>query len=130
MNYQHQIHFTPAEATLLLDEVIPKLEEIRDAKRSLDRQGYDIRGHHLFAGMGTNGTSHYPKGVDTVITLFRELATRGVVVKDMDRGLIDFPAIRENGEEVYLCYELGEETIAYWHTIDDGYHGRRPLSEF
>lgn len=130
MNYQHSIHFTPDEAIDLLGEVVPKLREIREAKQSLDRQGYDLRGHHLFAGMGTNGTSQYPEKVDLLIALFRDLTSRGLLIKDMERGLVDFPAIRENGEEVYLCYELSESTIAYWHPVDSGFHGRRPLSEF
>ena len=130
MDYQHSIHFTPDEANHLLEEVVPKLQQIREAKESLDRQGYDIRGHHLFAGMGTNGTSQYPENVDRLIALFRDLTARGILIKDMERGLVDFPAIRENGDEVYLCYELSESTIGYWHPIDSGFHGRRPLSEF
>ncbi len=130
MNYRHAIHFTPTEAADLLEEVVLKLEAIRDAKRALDESGYDIRGHHFFAGMGTNGVRRYPKEVDRLIGHFRELSTLGILVKDMERGLIDFPAIRENGEEVYLCYHLGEESIGYWHSIEEGYPGRTPLSEF
>ena len=50
----------------------------------------------------------------------------GIVVRDIDRGLIDFPAIRDQ-REVYLCWELDEERIAFWHDLESGYGGRRPL---
>jgi hypothetical protein len=55
-----------------------------------------------------------------------QLQALGVVVKDLDRGLIDFPHRRE-GREVYLCWEYGEERIDYWHETDSGYSGRQPL---
>jgi hypothetical protein len=50
----------------------------------------------------------------------------GAVVKDLDSGLVDFPALRR-GEEVLLCWQLGEDEIAYWHEIDSGFADRRPL---
>jgi hypothetical protein len=51
----------------------------------------------------------------------------GVIVKDADRGLVDFPALRENGEEVLLCWQVGEDEIAYWHGLEEGFAGRKPL---
>jgi len=50
----------------------------------------------------------------------------GVEVKDVDEGLVDFPALRR-GETVLLCWRLGEDEIGYWHTAEDGFDGRRPL---
>jgi hypothetical protein len=50
----------------------------------------------------------------------------GGQVKDLDRGLVDFPALHE-GEEVLLCWELGEEEVAHWHGLEEGFAGRRPL---
>ena len=55
-----------------------------------------------------------------------EFARREIVLRDLDRGLIDFPAIRD-GEEVYLCWIDGEADIGYWHELDAGFRGRRPL---
>ncbi|TML32039.1 MAG: DUF2203 family protein, partial [Actinobacteria bacterium] len=55
-----------------------------------------------------------------------ELERLGVVVKDLDRGLVDFPALRGD-EEVLLCWEVGEDEIAYWHGVDEGFAGRKPL---
>jgi hypothetical protein len=56
----------------------------------------------------------------------QELSALGVHVKDLERGLVDFPALRE-GEEVLLCWQLGEDEVAYWHGLDDGFAGRQPL---
>ena len=52
----------------------------------------------------------------------------GCLVKDLDEGLVDFPTLR-GGEEVYLCWKLGEEHIGYWHGIEEGFSGRKPLDE-
>ena len=103
------------------------LEEMREAKRKLDEIGYDLRGHRFFASMGTNGTKPYPETVNRVIDIFRDLTTKGVLIKDMNQGLIDFPAIGSDGHEVYLCYMLGEETINFFHGVEDGFAGRRSV---
>ena len=50
----------------------------------------------------------------------------GLLVKDLDAGLVDFPSVRD-GEEVLLCWRLGEDEVAFWHGYDDGFAGRRPL---
>ncbi len=127
MDYQHNVHFTLQEAREVLIPLIPELEKIRDLKRKLDAMGYDIRGHHFFAGMGTNGTKPYPDEVNELIERFRSVTGRGVLVKDMETGLVDFPALRANGREVYLCFRLGEPTIEYWHEIEEGFAGRHPV---
>ena len=58
--------------------------------------------------------------------LFEALARHGIEVKDPAIGLIDFHAQR-GAEVVFLCYKLGEPEVAYWHPLDDGYRGRKPL---
>ena len=52
----------------------------------------------------------------------------GCVVKDVDEGLVDFPSLR-GGQEIYLCWKLGEERIGYWHGMDEGFAGRKPLDD-
>jgi hypothetical protein len=61
--------------------------------------------------------------------LIGELDTLGVELKDPLSGLLDFRALR-GGREVYLCWRLGEEAVDYWHTLDGGFAGRRPMAEF
>ena len=58
--------------------------------------------------------------------LLGEIQDRGIVVRDIDRGLIDFPAILD-GREVYLCWELDEDGIGFWHDLESGFGGRQPL---
>ncbi len=55
-----------------------------------------------------------------------EIGALGVLVKDLDSGLVDFPSLRD-GEGVLLCWRLGEDEVACWHGDDDGFAGRRPL---
>lgn len=61
-----------------------------------------------------------------VVRCVEELQSLGVLVKDLDEGLVDFPALRGD-EEVLLCWRLGEEDIEFWHPADEGFAGRRPL---
>ena len=56
----------------------------------------------------------------------RELQQMEIVLRDLDRGLIDFPAVRR-GKEVYLCWEEGEDEVGFWHDLDAGHAGRQEL---
>jgi hypothetical protein len=55
-----------------------------------------------------------------------ELDAMEVIVRDLERGLVDFPAIRD-GREIYLCWEEGEDELSHWHEIDAGFSGRQDL---
>jgi hypothetical protein len=102
--------FTRAEAEALLPRVRPLLEDLKRRKAT-----YDAR-----------PSAPVAREIDA---LLHEVAELGVEVKDMATGLIDFRT-RRDGEEVYLCWRLGEgERIAWWHTLDGGYPARRPLLE-
>lgn len=63
---------------------------------------------------------------DSLKEALEKIQSTGCVVKDLDTGLLDFPAI-VNNEEVYLCWRLGEERIRFWHRQDEGFAGRKPL---
>ncbi len=127
MNYHHAIHFTLGEARAMLDDAIRLLERMRMLKQQLDSKGYDLHMHTALGGFGANGMKAFPDQMEEIIRLYHELARKGILVKDIDKGLIDFPCIRSNGEEVYICYMLGEEGIGYWHHIADGLAGRQPI---
>ncbi len=125
----HTRYFTLAEARSVLKLILPDISRIVELKKALDSKNYDVYRHRYFGGAGPNGSGTYPPEVDELVNLVRTLTGHGVLVKSLDSGLIDFPHLRENGEEAYLCYKLGEEDILFWHPIEAGYAGRRSTTE-
>ena len=125
----HDKHFTLDEAQAAVREVKPIVEEMVRLKSKLDEQGYDIRRHRYFGGVGPNGGGPFPAELERLVAILHELDERGIVVKGVDQGLIDFPHLRANGQEVYLCFQAGEPEIRAWHDLERGFAGRRPLSE-
>ena len=129
MSYLHSVHFSIDEANDLLREIKPLVEEMIGLKIKLDEKGYDIFNHSYFGGSGPNGSGAFPVEMEKLVEAIKIISSQGVQIKGIDNGLIDFPHIRENGEEVYLCWKFGEDDISYWHTIPGGYGGRRSISE-
>ncbi len=126
---EHNKHFSLEEARTLLPVIIQKLERVMDLNQALEERGYDIHRHQYFGGIGPNGTGKFPADMDELVEIVREITSDGVIIKSVDDGLIDFPHIRPGGEEVYLCYKLGEDGIEFWHGIYDGFAGRRSIDE-
>jgi hypothetical protein len=123
----HERHFTVDEANGALPEVEPMLRQLREARDRLT----DAEAHAALAGAAPANGGGGPgrevgKGFLEVRRLLVELQDLGIVVRDVDRGLIDFPAIL-GGREVYLCWQLDEPEVAFWHDLETGYGGRRPL---
>lgn len=124
--------FSVEEANALLPRLIPILTELRDRKADLDETQRSLAG--LTPAMQANGHGAAASALErrlrdiaTAITEgLRAIAAMGVEVKDLDHGLIDFPSLRA-GRIVYLCWRLGEGPIAFWHELDTGFAGRRPL---
>jgi hypothetical protein len=128
-------HFTPAEANTALEHVRPLVEQLvaqrEEHVAALERQEElerKIRGNG--GGIPPAQLADAAAEVDAVARrlakLVDEINEYGAEVKDVDTGLIDFPALL-NGETVLLCWQLGEDEIAFWHRTDDGFAGRRPL---
>ncbi len=128
-NYIHHKHFSIQEAIDTLQLLKPFMDEMVNLAQYLLSSGYDFYRHKYFGGMSPNGNDEYPKEFDRLIETLKVFDKHGILVKGIEKGLIDFPHLRENGEEVYLCYYLGEESINFWHSIEGGYSGRRPLAE-
>jgi hypothetical protein len=122
-------HYTLAEAQQTLVEIKPQLEELVGLKKLMDEKGYDVFKHQYFGGMGPNGMKAFPLQLERLVAIVKEFGEKQIEIKDLNKGLIDFPHVRTNGEEVYLCYLLGEEAIVSWHTITGGFAGRRTLEE-
>ena len=123
----HDRHFTVEEANAAIERIGPMLEKLRDAKAGLlDEEAREA----LSEASPTNGGGDPGRQVGEAFLEIRrilvELNEAEIVVRDVDRGLIDFPSIRE-GEEIYLCWQLGEERVAWWHDLESGFAGREPL---
>ena len=128
-NRLHKKHFTLDEARKELTTVHALVSKLVELKISLNSRGWDISRHRYFGGMGPNGDGTFPLEMEQLVEIVRVLDEKGVLVKGIDDGLIDFPHIRADGEEIYLCWKLGEDDIGFWHTIPDGFAGRRKLDE-
>ena len=123
----HERHFTVEEARRTLREILPALTQLVELKRQLDAKGFDVYRHQYFGGMGPNGQKFFPEELEDLVRAARLINERGIVLKSIDSGLIDFPHLRANGEEVYLCFQYGEPEIEFWHSLDGGFRARRPL---
>jgi hypothetical protein len=128
-------YFTADEANEILDVVRPLAEEMIERRRALVE--LQVREAEFTGTIAGNGGDFDPGELREVYDQMAEEATAvarcvagihevGALVKDLDRGLIDFPAQRE-GEDVLLCWHVGEAEIEYWHGLDEGFLGRKPL---
>jgi hypothetical protein len=131
----HPRRFTPAEANEALAEVRPLAERMVKAKRALDEA--QARRDEAARSIAGNGGAIRPhelavlhdeleRRAAELAGLVEQVHELGVLVKDLDSGLVDFPSVRE-GEEVLLCWRLGEDEVAFWHRPEDGFAGRRPI---
>jgi hypothetical protein len=127
--------FTPREANSALDEVRLVAERLV-AVRARMRELAETQGESILA-IGGNGVGYAATDLkaargeleelaDEAAAAVRDLDELGVVVKDLDAGLLDFPALRD-GEEVELCWQVGEEAVEHWHPLEAGYRGRKPI---
>jgi hypothetical protein len=131
-------YFDRREAEELSRKLIPRLEEARSEKQKIDSFREDLSqaasrimvmggSFPPFGELLKKKTAH-DEATSRVMEIVNEIQETGCVVKDLDEGLVDFPSLIE-GEEVYLCWKLGEEHIAFWHGMDEGFASRKPLDE-
>jgi hypothetical protein len=125
----HARHYTLEQASELLPRVAEIIERMRVARNQLgDREAREA----LSDAVPTNGGGAPGRTVSQGFLELRdsmiELRELEVVLRDLDRGLLDFPSLRD-GREVYLCWQEGEDGIAFWHEPDAGFGGRRPLHD-
>jgi hypothetical protein len=125
----HSRHYSLEEAEAALPLVTALLEQMRSAREQLTDS--EARAALAEASPG-NGGGEAGRTVSRGFLQLREsligLRELDVVLRDLERGLVDFPSLRE-GREVYLCWEEGEEQIGFWHEPDAGFSGRRPLDD-
>ncbi len=125
--------FTPAEANSALPEVRSLAERMVVARARLrELEGGQHQVAELVAGNGSGyavteaRTDEFAAAAAELEGCLAQLIAIGVWVKDPDAGLLDFPAVRE-GESVLLCWQLGEAAVEWWHGLDAGFAGRKPI---
>jgi len=116
--------WTVAEANAALPRVTAVVERLRATAAG-------TREHVQTAGRsgGGNGHSRERGQALTFAAAVDELAAEGIVLRDAERGLVDFPAVAPGGRAYWLCWVVGEPEVAWWHWPEDGFAGRRPLAE-
>ena len=122
--------FTLAEAQSLLPRLRTLLEQIGEEwqhMRDLDPEIQKARDNAALDGFSKSGVE-YVESVSHLMSLIHQIRDMGVLLKDADKGLCDFPYLK-GGRVVYLCWQLGEESIQYWHDAETGFAGREPLDE-
>jgi hypothetical protein len=126
---EHEHHYSLEDASALLPWLEDLLVRMRSAR---DRLGDADARAALAAAGASNGGGSPGKVVSEGFLELRdsmlELRRRDIVLRDLDRGLVDFPSLRD-GREVYLCWEEGEPEIGFWHEPQAGFAGRRPLAD-
>jgi hypothetical protein len=127
--------FTPEEASRALAEVRPLAERMVEHRRALlaaQRRQRELvvriagNGGDLSPGEVRDAAGDIEREVAAIAECVESLNAAGVQVKDLDEGLVDFPA-RHAGRDVLLCWKVGEPDVAYWHGVEEGFAGRKPL---
>jgi hypothetical protein len=129
-------YFDRNEAEELLPMIASVLNEARQQKQKMDALDRDLsQAAAKIMVMGGWIPPHRELAEKRVLRdqsrgkvreAIEQIQEIGCVLKDLDEGLVDFPAMLD-GHEIYLCWKLGEERIGYWHGLDEGFAGRKPL---
>src|SRR4051794_26799791 len=123
----HERHWTPAEANALRPIVGATVRRVREARRALADGGLDtdFAVHAESSGGAWPGRDRARAAIEIALG-FEQLERLDIVVRDLERGLVDFPAVID-GREVYLCWLLDEPSVTHWHGVESGFAGRQPL---
>jgi hypothetical protein len=124
-----QKHYTRDEARSLLPKVRRWLDQLNELKNALVERDQQLVALMLpGCDLGGEAVNAWVRTLANIKVLLLEFHQREIQIKDLDRGLIDFPAIL-SGNEVFLCWEQGEDDIEFWHDLDAGYAGREPFND-
>ena len=119
--------FSIEEANALLPELRRYWRTIDRARAAMQRLAPEAKlaSEHTGGG-GTVYGAQYAHALTDFMGGLQEIISLGIEIKDLERGLCDFPHLRE-GRVVYLCWLKGEERVEWWHDVDAGFAGRQPL---
>jgi hypothetical protein len=113
------------EALTLIRPLMDEVQAIRQKIMSSQPEAWTA----IEKSIGNGGNRALSNMVQDFEKLDHRILETDVLIKDVNIGLLDFPALR-NGREVYLCWQYGEGEIAFWHEVDAGYAGRQPIETF
>jgi hypothetical protein len=124
-------YFTLQEANQALESIRPWMDEVQEIRgKILEHQPEIWSVMEKSAGNGGNPTlSRMVGSFDRLDELIHAIQDAGALLKDVNLGLLDFPALK-NGHEVYLCWKYGEQDIRFWHEVEAGFAGRQPIETF
>jgi hypothetical protein len=124
----HKRHWTPEQANELIPAVGAMVRRLREARRRLAESEFDedFALQAEAAGGAWPGPERARASLEVALG-FERLQRLDIVVRDLERGLVDFPALRD-GHEVYLCWLLDEPAVGHWHDVEAGFAGRQPLT--
>jgi len=124
-------YFTLQQANEALQTIRPLMDDVQAIRQKiLASQPEAWPAIEKSAGNGGNkALSSIVGEFEKLDALIHQILDTGVQIKDINIGLLDFSAMR-GGREVYLCWQYGEDDIAYWHEVNAGYAGRQPISSF
>lgn len=117
--------YTVADANATLPSLAPLLESLRDAQRVMAELHDEVM-HAMRSNGGGEAGRRFTEASQTAGAAAAEIEALGIIVRDPASGLVDFPSERD-GEEIFLCWRLGEDAVAWWHPVDSGFAGRQPL---
>jgi len=127
MATQFKKHYTREEARTLLPSIRIWLEQILVLQQKLQRQEEELtRGPGNGDDLGGELVNNSVRTIAELKEVLDEFLIREIQIKDVERGLIDFPAFM-GGKEVFLCWEKDEDDIEFWHDLESGYGGRERL---
>jgi len=122
--------FTLAEANGLIPELEQLWSTIKEGRQILVDTREEVKKASAQASLG-GGTVvgvQYIKGLQSINSSLHAIQELGVVIKDVEIGLCDFPFLLD-GRLVFLCWKSGEEQVRWWHDIDSGYANRQPIED-
>jgi hypothetical protein len=124
-------YFTLQEANEALNLIRSLMDEVQAIRvKILKNQPEAWPAIEKSAGNGGNrALSNMVQDFEKFDALIHRIQDTDVLIKDINLGLLDFPALKD-GREVYLCWQYGEEDIAFWHEVEAGYAGRQPIDSF
>ena len=127
MAHHFSKHYDVEEAKALIPKVREWINQLWGLKEEMKKN--ETRLSSLAkpeADRGGDTVNRWARAAASFNALLREFRKREIFIKDLDRGLIDFPSLRA-GREVFLCWQMGENDIEFWHDLDSGFTGREKL---